>query len=122
MSGDMHFPTLAVCANCGGKCQYAKDQTCQRMVVCPECNGDGRAYHDLGLHAPCPRCHGRRVVLGAAWPCRNCGGPLMPDPLMPEGWNHANGVPLCPGHSTVSSDGSNSARPLSDKDRPEGQR
>jgi hypothetical protein len=66
--GDMHFPTLPVCANCGGRCRF-------------------------GVR------------------CRNCDGPLVPEPLMPQGYIHANGVPLCPGHSTVSSDGSNSARP-----------
>lgn len=71
-------------------------------------------------HPPAWALGAARVVLGAAWPCRNCGGPLMPEPLMPEGYVHANGEPLCPGHSTVSSDGSNSARPPDAKDREEG--
>lgn len=32
-AGDMHFPTLAVCANCGGgRCQYAPERVCNEAV------------------------------------------------------------------------------------------
>lgn len=35
-AGDMHFPTLAVCANCGGgRCRFALAETCNELVGVP---------------------------------------------------------------------------------------
>lgn len=42
--------------------------------------------------------------------CRHCHGALTVEPLAPDGVVHATGDLLCPGHTTVSSDGSNVAQ------------
>lgn len=49
------------------------------------------------------------VVIGGA--CRNCGAVLVPEPLAPDGVIHERTRDLlCPGHTTLASDGSNTAQ------------